>query len=404
MRNIVLVVRHEISSMLGRRSFWIMTFLIPLLIVCLNVGLQVLSREVIERNRADQEQLSTVVGYVDEAQLIDGLPEGVPAQFLRAFPSQQAAQVALEAGELARYYVLPEDYVQTGQVIAVERTFAPFSLATGGGGVFEYVVQANLLGDERLATLILDPIAEQESLALAPQEGASQEGPLSFWVPYATMFLLFFSLTQSSSLMLQSVSKEKETRTAEVLLLSLRPRELMLGKVIGLGLVAAMQLTVWSMGGVLVLERGSAAMATSFELSTDLILWGVLYFCLGYVLYSIVLAAIGALAPTAREGAQFNFIVLVPLMIPLWLNTTLIQQPNGSLAVFLSLFPLTAPLAMMTRLVSVSVPFWQPAVGVLGLALTAYGFVLLSARLFRADTLLSTASLSVKRLIDEFRR
>jgi ABC-2 type transport system permease protein len=90
-------------------------------------------------------------------------------------------------------------------------------------------------------------------------------------------------------------------------------------------------------------------------------------------------------------------------MIPLWLNNVFMQEPNGDLATFLSLFPLTAPLAMVTRLAAGGVPLWQPIAGVLALAATAYGFVLLSARLFRADTLLSSASLSWKRIVKELR-
>jgi ABC-2 type transport system permease protein len=91
-------------------------------------------------------------------------------------------------------------------------------------------------------------------------------------------------------------------------------------------------------------------------------------------------------------------------MIPLWLNTAFTQDPNGSLPVFLSLFPPTAPLSMITRMVATEVPLWQPVVSLLGLAAMAYGFVLLSARLFRADTLLSSSSLSLQRLITELRR
>jgi ABC-2 type transport system permease protein len=217
------------------------------------------------------------------------------------------------------------------------------------------------------------------------------------------MFLFFFSLTQSSGLMLASVSKEKETRTAEVLLLSLRARELMLGKVIGLGLVAALQLGIWAIGGVLTLGRGSSIAVTGYSLSISFLGWAVLYFGFGYLVYASALAAVGVLAPSAREGAQFTFIVLLPLMIPLWLISAFVEEPNGILVTVLSLFPLTAPLAMVTRLVSGSVPMWQPVVGLLGLAVTAYLFVLLAARLFRADTLLSTTSLSLRRFLDELK-
>jgi ABC-2 type transport system permease protein len=178
----------------------------------------------------------------------------------------------------------------------------------------------------------------------------------------------------------------------------------MLGKVVGLGLVAALQLSIWALGGVFALSRSGGAAAAGYSLSGAFLVWVALYFVFGYLVYASALGAVGVLAPTAREGAQFTFIVLLPLMIPLWLNTVFTQEPNGALATALSLIPLTSPLAMVTRLVSGSVPLWQPIVGLLGLAGTAYLFVLLAARLFRADTLLSTASLNPRRLLEELRK
>jgi len=354
-----------------------------------------------ERSSAEAELDTSLVGYVDEAGFMD--PQALSESRWRAYGSRAEAQRALQAGQVARYYVVPQDYVKRGELIMVEETFAPFATLANGDAQFEHLVQSNLLGDEDLADLMMAPIAEQESHRLAPEKGADRDSPLSYWVPYAVMFLFFFTLTQSSGLMLTSVSKEKETRTAEVLLLSLRPRELMLGKVAGLGLVAALQLGIWSIGGAFALGRSGAA-AAGYNLSGSFLAWVALYFVFGYLTYASALGAVGVLAPTAREGAQFTFIVLLPLMIPLWLNTVFVQEPNGTLATVLSLIPFTSPLAMVTRLVSGSVPLWQPVVGLLGLVMTSYLFVLLAARLFRADTLLSTASLNPQRLLAELRR
>jgi ABC-2 type transport system permease protein len=399
MRNVWLVIRHEIVSAIGKPSFWVLTLLFPLLIVGMNVGTQIVSQRAFERNSAVAEQDGSPVGYVDEAGL---LADASSAGQWRALVDREEAQHALERGQVARYYVVPADYVERGELVLVEKTFAPFATLANDDARFEYWLQSNLLGDEDLATLLMTPIHKQESHRLAPEASPDRDSPLAYWVPYATMFLFFFTLTQSSGLMLTSVSKEKETRTAEVLLLSLRPRELMLGKVVGLGAVAALQLSIWAVGGVFALSRSSAA-AAGYDLSAGFLAWVALYFLFGYLTYASALGAVGVLAPTAREGAQFTFIVLLPLMIPLWLNTVFTQEPNGSLATVLSLIPLTAPLAMVTRLVSGSVPLWQPTVGLLGLAMTAYLFVLLAARLFRADTLLSTASLNPRRFLDELR-
>jgi ABC-2 type transport system permease protein len=402
MRNVWLVIRHEIVSAVGKPSFWLLTLLFPLLIVGMNVGTQVVSRRAFERSGAEAALDDSLVGYVDESGILAGLDASSAPQW-RAFSSREDAQRALRAGQVSRYYVVPRDYVTRGELILVEETFAPFASLANDDPRFERLVQSHLLGDERLASLMMAPIAEQESHRLSPQEVADRESPMAYWLPYAVMFLFFFTLTQSSGLMLSSVSKEKETRTAEVLLLSLRPRELMLGKVVGLGLVAALQLGIWSVGGGFALGR-SGALAAGYNLSGSFLAWVALYFVFGYLTYASALGAVGVLAPTAREGAQLTFIVMLPLMVPLWLNTVFIQEPNGALATALSLIPLTAPLAMVTRLVSGGVPLWQPVVGLLGLIGTAYLFVLLAARLFRADTLLSSASLNPRRVLDELRK
>jgi ABC-2 type transport system permease protein len=407
MRNVLLVIKHEITSMLGKRSFWIMTFLFPTLILGLNIGVQVTSRRAFESDPiASGEGVSDVVGYVDPSGLISEWPAAVSPDQFRAYPGEAAAQAALASGEIARYYIVPGDVVARGDVVLVDRTFRVFG-DLKGMRLFEYLVNYNLVGDETTAGLVLDPTSRVTHRALSPQAaqgGAHRDDSLAFWVPYAVMMIFFFSLTMSSGMLLQSVAKEKETRTAEVLLLSLRPGELMLGKIVGLGTVALLQMAAWAGGGMLLLGRGDKLLgAVPFALPPGFVAWLALYFLLGYATYASAMGAIGVLAPTAREGAQFTFLVLLPLMIPLWLNQVFMQEPNGDLATVLSLFPLTAPMAMITRLASGGVPLWQPVVGVLALAATAYGFVLLSARLFRADTLLSNAGLSWRRIVKELR-
>ena len=406
MRNVYLVLKHEIATVLGRRSFWVMTFLFPLLIMALNVGVQVVSQRAFENDEiASREDTTQAIGYVDPGSLIAEIPASVPDGMLRSFPGEIEAQAALDAGQIARYYIVPVDWIETGDLVIVDRTFKPFG-SIMGGALFEDVLNFNLVGDESVAALLRDPTPRVQHHALAPRQGVDRDSPLAFWVPYATMFIFFFSLTMSGSLLLQSVAKEKETRTAEILLLSLRPRELLLGKMIGLGLVALFQLLIWAGGGMLLLDRGEQFLGAgaSAALPPGLIVWVILYFAFGFAAYASALGAIGVLAPTAREGAQFTFIVMLPLMIPLWLNGVFANQPDGDLATFLSLFPPTSPLAMVTRLAAGNVPSWQPFVGLLGLAAMAYAMVLLSARLFRADTFLSYSSLSWQRIWREVRK
>jgi ABC-2 type transport system permease protein len=110
------------------------------------------------------------------------------------------------------------------------------------------------------------------------------------------------------------------------------------------------------------------------------------------------MASVGALAPNLREASQATFIVIIPMVIPLMMISIIINDPNGTLATILSLFPLTAPVTMMTRLAAINVPLWQTALSAILLGVTAVWIVRTVANMFRAQTLLSGLPFSPKRL------
>lgn len=413
MRNIGLVIKHEIRNTIGKPSFWLTTFLLPAIIMVFTFGAQFFGNQMIETEEdvlSAEGTAAVAIGYVDHAGIITQLPPGLPETLFQAFPDEGAAHAALLSGQLREYYVIAQDYIATGSVIAVEKEFAPLG-NIGTGDVFRYVISYNLVDDDVLARRVAYPITSLETTALeAADTNAGADFGTRFIVGYGVIFIFFFVLSMSSGFMLRSVSQEKENLTAEVLLVSLRPRDLMLGKVLGLGFVGLLQMVIWLGGSMLTMQRGGSALATlgivlgQITLPPGFLVWGLLYFVLGYILYASALGAIGALAPNARESGQFTFIVMVPMMIPLLLSNAFIETPNGALATAVSLFPLTAPTAMLPRLAAGGVPFWQPAVGLAALAVTTYLFVLLAARFFRADTLLSSASMSWGRMVEEFRK
>lgn len=412
MRNILLVIKQEIANTLGKPSFWITTFLLPLVIMGFTIGSQLVVNRMFEAeddsallNGAPQAQAVTI-GYVDQAGLIQEFPQGFPSQMLQKFESETVAQAALERGELQRYYVIPADYTATGELLSVEPELKPFT-RFGTTDLLSNLLSYNLAIQAETPALLLDPLPTINERTLAPQADQGLGGYdtfAGFIVPFAVLFIFFFVLTMTGGFMLQSVSREKENRVAEVLLLSLRPRDLMLGKIVGLGFVALVQMGIWLGGSLLTLERNRALLdlaADAVILPPGFIGWAIAFFLLGFLVYAAMLGAIGALAPSAREGSQFTFIILLPLMLPLWFQSAFIQAPNGVLATFFSLFPLSAPMAMITRMVSGDVPLWQVLLSLALLAATAYGLVALAARFFRADTLLSDATLDWKRLRGE---
>ena len=405
MRNVRLVIKHEILATVGKPAFWLTAFAVPVITFLMMFGSQFLAKGMAEdasQNAGAAAQKPS--GYVDQAGIIAQIP-GDTAVSLREYPDVTSAAADLDAGEIDEYYIIPADVLETGQMELIQGVFSPVG-SMGSDNPFQYILTYNLTGDEHVASLLAYPmpsvaterlVADTESADAPADPGAQQ------LVSTLMLFVFFFVITMSSGFMLRSVSKEKENRVVEVLLLSLRPRDLMLGKMLGLGVVALLQMAVWLGGSLFTLGSGVPALGLSaISLSSLLppgfLIWAILYFVLGYLTYSAALAALGALAPTMREGSQFTFVVLLPLMIPMWLNTSFSEAPRGALVTFLSIFPLTSPVSMMTRMMAIPVPLWQVLVSLLLLGATTYGFILLSARFFRSDTLLSSAPLNMARL------
>jgi ABC-2 type transport system permease protein len=418
MRNILLVAKHELKVTLGRRSFWLLTFLFPIAILGFNIVTQLASQGLAETDdplQNPQEATALSIGYVDRAGLIETIPPDIPAGWLTPYADEAQAAAALERGEVDQYFTLAPDFVETGNMDLVSREFSLLG-NEAGQSIMRYVVASNLLDSEAHARAFLGSFGNSRMIRNYVRLAATDEvpgeqpaggidGPMDTILPFIVMFILFFVLTSSGGYVLQSVSAEKENRTVEVLLGSLPPRELMLGKVLGLGGVSLLQLGVWLVVGGLVFGRGRSLLGDiQLDLPAGFVVYAVLYMLLGYLTYASALAAVGALAPSLREGAQFQMLVLAPLILPVMLNFTLLQEPNGALAVVLSIFPLSAPVSMLMRMTAVPVPFWQIAAGLVGLAGTAYLLVLLAGRFFRADTLLSGDSLNMARVVSEFRR
>jgi ABC-2 type transport system permease protein len=410
MHNVFLVIKYEIITTLKKRSFWILTFVFPAFILVLSLGTQAIGSKAIEEAEEEassieaQVNLGSGVGYVDEAHIIQEIPVWIPADFFENYPNKESAKTDLEKGVIRQFYLIPTDFLETGEYLLIDRDYQPLR-SSNNAEIFEEVIFSNLVGQAEFGEILVNPTPSIQYHQIKTSTGPDKTNMLTFIVPFATLFIFFFTITTSSGFMLTSVTREKESRTAEILLVSIKPRELMLGKVIGLGVVALLQMGIWMGGAIVGLNRSSefSDLAGTFSLPSGFVIWGVLFFLFGYFVYASLLGAIGALAPNAREGGQFTFLIILPLLIPIWFNVAFTESPNGSVATFLSMFPLTS-ISMMTRITATEVPIWQILLSLGGLAITTYLIVLLAARFFQAETLLSSDSISLKRVFTALKR
>ncbi|MCB9136267.1 MAG: ABC transporter permease [Anaerolineales bacterium] len=426
MHTIWLVMKQEIKNTLQQKSFWIMTFLMPLILLGANSYALIQDYNVGSSSDAGNSATSgetasaeptpavSRIGLVDEGGLITQFPPNFPSDFFTRFDDATTARAALDANEIDQYVVIPTDYLQTGQVTVYDKDYQLMGGSQQMGAAFDGADEAilgglinyNLTGDLPLTYAMQNPtpgtLATQHRLA--PVVEASQTQDLAILVANLMPYIFYFLLIISSSYLMRSVVAEKENRTAEVLLLSVRPQELMIGKVLGLGVVTFIQLIVWLGGGYLILNRGAAYLNVStYTFPPGFFLWALIFLVLGYMLYGSIMAAAGAIAQNARESGQVIWVLIIPLMPTLMFGSEMLANPHGTLAMVLSLFPFSAPSAMVTRIAVATVPLWQILVSVGGLALTAYVFILVSARFFRSGNLLSQETFNWKRFATAWR-
>lgn len=162
-----------------------------------------------------------------------------------------------------------------------------------------------------------------------------------------------------------------------------------------------MQTLVWGAAGLLILRLGGQTLniGEAFQLDASILVWGLLFFIAGYAVYASFMAGVGALVPSLKEASQATFVIMIPLLIPMMLVQPMISKPNGMLSLILSMFPLTSPVSMMTRLAAAEVPFWQIGLSLLLVVLTAWLVVRGVAGLFRAQYLLTGQKFTLVKMI-----
>ncbi|KAA3660190.1 MAG: ABC transporter permease [Chloroflexi bacterium] len=212
-------------------------------------------------------------------------------------------------------------------------------------------------------------------------------------------------LLMSSGYMMRGVVAEKENRTVEVLLTSMNARTLMIGKLIAMSIIVMIQVIVWIGGSVLILQRGANLLdLAAYDFPPGFFIWALLFLLTGYVMFASIMSAAGAIANNIREGGQVTWLLVIPLMPTLMFGRLFVEDPNGAMPMILSMFPLSAPSAMVTRLAVADVPFWQLIVSLAGVSITAYIFVVLSARFFQSQNLLSQQAFDWRRLATGWRK
>jgi ABC-2 type transport system permease protein len=383
-----LIFRHELVNAIKKKGFIIMTLIVPVLGL---LGIGIFS--LVSATAGPTVVETTTIGYVDEVSGFDQYTTQGYIELVR-FDTQDDATAALINDDIPEYFVIPSDYTATG---VINRYTLARELETPAATItaIKNFLTSNLLTGEVPADtieLVEKPLNLTVTRLTETGEVATEQGGFgNLIIPGIFSLLLALSLQLSCVYLVQGLGDEKESRLIEVLLSSVSTRQLLVGKVLGLGVAGLVQVVVWLASLPLLLNLASSSFGGFFgtiQLPANFLVLGIVYFVLGYALFAALSAGVGAISPSAREGQQLIPIFTLLLFVPLWFSSILFVFPNSPMWVVLTIFPVTAPIAVMLRLGVTGVPAWELAVSIAVLALSVIGVMFLAIRAFRVYLLM----------------
>ncbi len=421
MKNIWLVTKREFLTNVKKRSFIIMTFLAPFLFVLAGAVISFM----VKANKS-----TTQIGVVDHSQLFTQTLQSND-DLLYSFynPADEKKLIdSLSTNEtIDGLLVIPAIKDSTFQNI---ENHTQFYTNKNIGVEVQKRIESQLekkIREEKLERLHItqEKIDKAKSKVVFTitnvKDGIkkSSNSVVNEIVSFVLLFFMYMFILVYGMRVMRGVMEEKSNRVIEIIISSLKPFDLMMGKIFGTTLVAFFQFLIWIMiigaasfvlAGLFMPSAASFEMMQNnipddvnmaqmqkdfepilkefFQLNFPLILFTFLfYFVFGYIFYSAILAAIGAAVDSETETQQFMPVLLIPLMLGFYGSIFTFQNPDGPVAFWLSMIPITSPMAMLAR-IPYDVPWWQLALSMVLLIASVIGMVKIAARVYRIGILM----------------
>jgi len=344
------------------------------------------------------------VGYVDHAGILNNpIPEGNPKDIFEpglemiAYKSDEIALKALEAKDVQAVFILTETY-QDDYVVPLYFNDQPDGNTSTQ--IFRFI-RTNVIAGEYIPNL--ERVKQGTNFLLQSLDG-SKNFKGSEWyniLPPIVISILFLVVVMTSGgYLLQALVEEKENRTMEIVITSVSPSQLMAGKIVGNISVGLTQLLIWLIFGWLGLMVAGRFIPelSNLDISLGLIFQSALVILPAFVSIASMMAALGATVTDSREAQQVSGLFTLPTMIPLWFMTAIIMNPNGAISIFLSYFPLSAPVTLSLRNVFTIIPTWEWIIIMTIQVVFAVMMVWLAGRAFRMGMLQYGKRISLKQL------
>ncbi len=438
MNKIVLIIQREYLSRVKKKSFIVMTILAPILFAALLFIPSYLA------TMGDKED--KVIAVIDETNILDGSianQDYLTFEYIQNTSFNSLKENFSESGYYAILYI-PSNILSVERVQLFSDKQTTMGVNSHISGELKAFIEKLKLANENVPLDILERIdtdihVETMQWSSTGEEKASSAG-LASGIGYGAGFLIYFFIFMYGAQVMRGVMEEKSNRIVEVIISSVKPFQLMMGKVVGVALVGLSQFLLWViltfaliLGAQTLLVKdsdkgssqdmvqsvmdsktggavGQEIDMTEFEqifdgiseklknINIGLLIGAFLFFFLGgYLLYASLFAAIGSAVDNETDTQQFMLPITIPLILGIFVMMNAMQAPHAPLAFWFSLIPFTSPIVMMVR-IPFGVPAWQLGLSAVLLILTFIGTIWLAAKIYRTGILMYGKKVSYKEL------
>lgn len=412
MKNIILIAKREFFTQVKKKSFIILTLLTPLLIIVFGGVVSLMFQ-------ANETQMQ--ISVIDKSGLFkDRLKSDENIRYV--FSSEETEKSLIKAlettEEMNAVMIIPKKDIhelENNIEVLTNKNLSNEARKNIAGNISE-IIKAEKINALGISTAqiedlnkgvnlhvvnILEKEKKQDSFLVGVKSG------LSMFLMYCVFtFIMMYGIR-----VMRSVLEEKNNRVVEILISSVKPFELMMGKILGVTGVALVQFGVWvvmifasvmtlgsSIGMVSGVAEVQMVLSALSQINYGLILFVfVIYFLLGYLFYSAMYAAIGSAVDNETETQQFTLFAILPMMLGFYGSITIMNNPDGPMSFWLSMIPFTSPIAMLAR-IPFDVPIWELVLSIGILLISTLGMVFIASKIYRVGILMYGNKVTLKEL------
>jgi len=413
MKNIILIAKREFFTQVKKKSFIILTLLTPLLIIVFGGVVSLMFQ-------ANETQMQ--ISVIDKSGLFkDKLKSDENIRYV--FSSEETEKSLIKAlettEEMNGVMIIPKKDIhelENSIEILTNKNLSNEARRNIAENISE-IIKAEKINALGISTAQIEDLNKSVNLHVVNilEKEKKQDSFLVGVKSGLSMFLMYCVFTfimMYGIRVMRSVLEEKNNRVVEILISSVKPFELMMGKILGVTGVALVQFGVWVVmifTSVMTLGSSNVGMVSGVaevqmvlsalsQINYGLILFVfVIYFLLGYLFYSAMYAAIGSAVDNETETQQFTLFAILPMMLGFYGSITIMNNPDGPMSFWLSMIPFTSPIAMLAR-IPFDVPVWELVLSIVILLVSTLGMVFIASKIYRVGILMYGNKVTLKEL------